>query len=69
MLYSQNNVIINSILFALDHICVQSPPSIEALFKLGLDKALIQLNFDDETLHIPILILITTLAGDIPPSY
>lgn len=36
---------------------------------MGLDKALIHLDFNDATLHVPILILITTLAADVQPSY
>ena len=36
---------------------------------MGLDKALIHLDFNDATLHVPILILITTLAADVQPNY
>lgn len=36
---------------------------------MGLDKALIHLDFNDVNLHVPILILITTLAADVQPTY
>lgn len=36
---------------------------------MGLDKAIIQLNFNDENLHTPILILITALAADTSATF
>ena len=36
---------------------------------MGLDKALTQLNFNDQDLHMPIVILINALAVDISPSF
>jgi hypothetical protein len=69
VLYQGGTSLVHQCLFAIANLCEISTWVTPLLFKMGLDKALIQLNSNDKNLLKPIMLLMTAISRNIPTEH
>lgn len=75
LLTTTNYSLAQTTLFALNNLCMRETENnpidktVNTLFNIGLDKALLQLDSSNENLIKPILVLMANIAEFVPSQY